>query len=84
MARRLTLPLVLNTMCKVGVACWSKQQRTYSKTKDDLLMQMAEGKDIDLAVELDKAEQARKEVLEHTDQEHSFDTYEELVTNLGL
>lgn len=68
----------LNTMCKVGVSCWSKQQRTYNKAKDDLLMQMAEGKDIDLAAELDKAEQARKEVLGHTDQEHSFDTYEEL------
>ncbi|AFV51080.1 hypothetical protein MS_01 [Vibrio phage VPMS1] len=74
----------LNTMCKVGVSCWSKQQRTYNKAKDELLVQMAEGKDIDLAAELDKAEQARKEVLEHTDQEHSFDTYEEVATYLGL
>ncbi len=74
----------LNTMCKIGVSCWSKQQRAYSKAKDDLLMQMAESKDIDLAVELDKAEQARKEVLEHTNQEHSFDTYEEVTAYLGL
>ena len=73
----------LNTMCKEGVSCWSKQQRTYNKAKDELLMQLSQGEELDIAEELAKLEVARKEVLTHTDQEHSFDTHEELTAYLN-
>lgn len=33
----------LNTMCKLGVSNWTKQQRSYKKAKDALLLQVAEG-----------------------------------------
>lgn len=33
----------LNTMCKVGVNAWTKEQRAKSKTRDELLDQLAKG-----------------------------------------
>lgn len=63
----------LNTMCKEGVSNWSKQQRAYTKAKDELLMQLSSGKDIDLATELDRLEQERKLIVPHSKQEYCFD-----------
>lgn len=34
----------LNTMCKVGVNCWTKQQRDYKEAKASLLEQIADKK----------------------------------------
>lgn len=34
----------LNTFCKVGVNQWTKQQATSKQAKEDLLMEVAEGK----------------------------------------
>jgi len=36
-------PTGYNTMCKVGVNCWTKQQRTFKSAKADLLNQIVEG-----------------------------------------
>lgn len=65
----------LNTMCKEGVSNWSRQQRIYNKAKSDLLEQVALGEvdSTNIAGLLDELEQARKEIVPHSNQEHSHD-----------
>lgn len=68
----------LNTMCKEGVSMWSKQQRAFKKSKDSLLMSMAEGilVGVDLNESLSQLEEIRKQI-EVRDDEHGYDTAEE-------
>jgi hypothetical protein len=51
----------LNSMCKVGVNHWTKQQRVHKKAKADLLDRLASGDldIIDLQAELEKIESAK-------------------------
>lgn len=74
----------LNTMCKEGVSQWSKQQRTYKKHNDDLLMQVANG---ELSAEelqplMHEADEVRK-AIEVRDDEHGFNTMEELLAHIN-
>lgn len=69
----------MNTMCKEGANQWSKQQRAYKKTQNDLLTLVAANQMSveDMQVELAAAEEARKRIEPRSD-EHGFDTAEEL------
>ena len=51
----------LNTMCKIGVNYWTKQQRVYKQSKADLLDQLANGESEvrDLADKLQEIEDAK-------------------------
>lgn len=74
----------LNTMCKEGVSSWSKQQRTYKKHNDELLMQVAKG---ELSAEelqplMQQADEVRKGVEVRSD-EHGYNTMEELLANIN-
>lgn len=71
----------LNTMCKEGVSSWSKQQRAYKKTNEDLLKQVAAGElsPEDLQSKMDEAETIRKQIEVRND-EHGFDTAEEFLS----
>ena len=55
----------LNTMCKVGVNCWTKQQRDAKAAKAGLLDRVASGEleADDLKAELDRIEDGRKAIL---------------------
>lgn len=54
----------LNTMCKVGVNQWTKQQRDYKNAKADLLNQVAEGllAPDEINAKLDELEDERKSI----------------------
>ena len=54
----------LNTMCKVGVSNWTKQQRVAKQAKADLLERVANGEEVDLKLELEAIEAARLEIIE--------------------
>lgn len=69
----------LNTMCKEGVSSWSKQQRIYKKTNEDLLKQVASGElsPEDLQVKMEEAEAERKAIEVRSD-EHGYDTVDQI------
>lgn len=56
----------LNTMCKVGLNAWSKQQRVAQKEKNDLLEKMAKGEvtQEEFALELDAIETRRQTIVQ--------------------
>lgn len=54
----------LNTMCKVGLNQWTKQQREAKKAKDALLARVAAGETLDLTAELEAIEVARQAIIE--------------------
>lgn len=56
----------LNTMCKVGLNAWSKQQRVAQKEKNDLLEKMAKGEvtQEEFALELDAIETRRQIIVQ--------------------
>lgn len=54
----------LNTMCKVGLNQWTKQQSVAKKAKEQLLARVAAGEELDLAHELEVIEQARTTIVE--------------------
>ena len=59
----------LNTMCKIGVNKWTKQQRVYKQSKAELLDQLASG-DLeigDLAGKLEEIEAAKDHIEELPD-----------------
>ena len=49
----------LNTMCKEGTRLWTKQQTTAKKAREQLLMRVAAGEELDVQAELDAIELAR-------------------------
>ena len=55
----------LNTMCKVGLNAWSKQQRVAQKEKNDLLEKMANGEvtQEEFALELEAIETRRQTIV---------------------
>ena len=55
----------LNTMCKVGLNAWSKQQRTAQKEKNELLTKMAKGEvtQEEFNLELDAIEVRRQTIV---------------------
>lgn len=67
----------LNTMCKEGVSSWSKQQRTYKKRNEELLMLVSKGELSveDLSAQMELAEADRK-AIEVRNDEHGFDSVE--------
>ena len=70
----------LNTMCKEGVSMWGKQQRNYKKSKDALLMQIMsqELSSEELPAELEKLDEAKNVIVEHTLQDtYSYSNAEE-------
>ncbi len=56
----------LNTMCKVGLNQWSKQQRVAQKEKNELLEKMAKGEvtQEEFALELDAIELRRNTIIQ--------------------
>lgn len=56
----------LNTMCKVGLNAWSKQQRVAQKEKNDLLEKMAKGEvtQEEFAIELEAIETRRQTIVQ--------------------
>ena len=59
----------LNTMCKIGVNKWTKQQRVYKQSKAELLDQLASG-DLEvseLASKLEEIERAKDHIEELPD-----------------
>lgn len=56
----------LNTMCKVGLNAWSKQQRVAQNEKNDLLEKMAKGEVTreEFALELDAIETRRQTIVQ--------------------
>ena len=71
----------LNNMCKAGVSKWTKQQRAFTKGKDDLLTRVTEGNLAadDIGKEMDKLEAARKEVFPLEGNYQGFETAEECI-----
>tara|TARA_R110002096_G_scaffold308821_1_gene503327 strand:+ start:144 stop:608 length:465 start_codon:yes stop_codon:yes gene_type:complete len=55
----------LNTMCKVGVSAWSKQQRDAKKAKEELLASVASGEvePSELTVKLSEIEATRSTIV---------------------
>lgn len=56
-----------NTMCKEGTSNWTKQNRTYKKTKELLLERVAAGEEVDINAELAAAAQAKDEIVPISD-----------------
>lgn len=54
----------LNTMCKVGLNQWTKQQSVAKKAKEQLLARVAAGEELDLAHELEVIEAQRQLIIE--------------------
>lgn len=54
----------LNTMCKVGLNLWTKQQSAAKKAKEQLLARVAAGEELDLAHELEVIEAQRQLIIE--------------------
>lgn len=56
----------LNTMCKVGLNAWSKQQRVAQKEKNELLTKMAKGEvtQEEFNLELDAIEVRRQTIVQ--------------------
>lgn len=56
----------LNTMCKVGLNAWSKQQRVAQKEKNDLLEKMSKGEVTreEFALELEAIETRRQSIVQ--------------------
>lgn len=69
----------LNTMCKEGVSSWTKQQRTYKKLKDALVMQLVKQEITNDEFEsiLEEYEEQRK-AIEVRGDEHGFDTVDSI------
>lgn len=69
----------LNTMCKEGVSMWTKNNRGNAKAKDALLHKFTEG-DITEAEFKDYLNDLKAPTAPevHSDEEHSFDTLEQL------
>ena len=68
----------LNTMCKEGVSCWSKQQRDYKKAKEGILSKVASG-ELDPSLindNLEALEVERTKIVPRAD-DHGFDSLEE-------
>lgn len=69
----------LNTMCKEGVSAWTKSNRSKVKAKDDLLAQYTAGTiDSDAFKAALQALDEPAVIEPHSDEEHSFDTIEQL------
>ena len=70
-----------NTMCKLGVSHWTKQQRDYKKGKEDLLDKVAAGEIEPTAIqeELDKLEAARNDIAAFPVPECAFESSEALL-----
>ena len=54
----------LNTMSKVGLNQWTKQQSVAKKAKEQLLARVAAGEELDLAHELEVIEAQRQLIIE--------------------
>lgn len=56
----------LNTMCKVGLNAWSKQQRVAQKEKNELLNKMSKGEvtQEEFALELEAIETRRQSIVQ--------------------
>lgn len=56
----------LNTMCKVGLNAWSKQQRVAQKEKNELLEKMSKGEvtQEEFALELEAIETRRQSIVQ--------------------
>ena len=54
----------LNTMCKVGLNQWTKQQTAAKKAREQLLARVAAGEELDIAQELELIEAQRQLIIE--------------------
>ena len=54
----------LNTMCKVGLNQWTKQQSTAKKAREQVLTRLASGEELDIAHELELIEAQRQAIIE--------------------
>ena len=69
----------LNTMCKMGVSLWTKQQRDFKKGKEDLLTEVGLGNVLptDIQAALDDLETERAYIADFPVPEAAFDSIEE-------
>ena len=54
----------LNTMCKVGLNQWTKQQTAAKKAREQVLARLASGEELDIAAELELIEAQRQAIIE--------------------
>ena len=54
----------LNTMCKVGLNQWTKQQSTAKKAREQVLSRLASGEELDINAELELIEAQRQAIIE--------------------
>lgn len=54
----------LNTMCKVGLNQWTKQQSTAKKAREQVLARLAAGEELDITAELELIEAQRQAIIE--------------------
>ena len=54
----------LNTMCKVGLNQWTKQQTAAKKAREQVLSRLAAGEELDITAELELIEAQRQAIIE--------------------
>ena len=54
----------LNTMCKVGLNQWTKQQSAAKKAREQILARLAAGEELDITAELELIEARRQAIIE--------------------
>lgn len=54
----------LNTMCKVGLNQWTKQQSAAKKAREQVLARLAAGEELNIAHELELIEAQRQAIIE--------------------
>lgn len=54
----------LNTMCKVGLNQWTKQQSAAKKAREQVLSRLAAGEELDITAELELIEAQRQAIIE--------------------
>ena len=54
----------LNTMCKVGLNQWTKQQSAAKKAREQVLARLASGEELDITAELELIEAQRQAIIE--------------------
>ena len=53
----------LNTMCKVGLNQWTKQQSAAKKAREQVLSRLAAGEELDITAELESIEAQRQAII---------------------
>lgn len=78
--KKANTPSGYNSMCKVGLSQWTKQQRDYKNGKDELLAKVVSGEvaQADLGTHLQALEDAKNTVIAVPGGVQMFDTLEEL------